>query len=96
MPENWEYNVKREKYRAEYHHLMKERGVDFIISPTHCGVAPALGESQYWNYTAIWNILDQPCVILPTGLSQDLAIDKADPNYKPRNEFDDREWKKFA
>lgn len=75
---------------------MKERGVDFILSPTFNGVAAGLGESQYWNYTAIWNILDQPCTIFPTGLFHDPAIDKADPEFKPRNEAEEREWKKYT
>jgi amidase len=96
VTDNWAYNVKREKYRADYHRLMKERGVDFIISPTYLGVASELGTSQYWNYTAIWNILDQPCVILPTGLFQDPAVDKAETTYKPKNETDEREWKKYV
>lgn len=75
---------------------MKERGVDFILSPAFSGVAAALGQSHYWNYTAIWNLLDQPCVTLPTGLFQDPAIDKADTNYKPRNSVDAREWEKYV
>ena len=39
VTENWEWNVKREKYRADYHALMKARGVDFILSPPYVGVA---------------------------------------------------------
>lgn len=70
--------------------------MDFILSPTYCGVAAVCGESQYWNYTAIWNILDQPCVVLPTGLFQDPAIDAVDASYEPRNDIDAREWKKYA
>ncbi|KAJ9197293.1 fatty-acid amide hydrolase [Paecilomyces variotii] len=94
--ENWDWNVKREKYRADYHALMKERGVDFILSPTYVGVAGALGEPEYWGYTSIWNILDQPCVVFPTGLMQDPTVDKVDEAYKPRSETDEREWKKYS
>lgn len=94
--EYWEYNVKREKYRADYHALMKARGVDFIISPTFVGVAPELGTSQYWNYTAIWNILDQPTAVFPTGLFQDPKIDKAELSYVPRNPDDEREFAKYV
>ncbi|EXJ81134.1 hypothetical protein A1O3_07422 [Capronia epimyces CBS 606.96] len=96
VTENWEYNVKREKYRAAYHALMKARGVDYILSPTFVGVAPELGTSQYWNYTAIWNILDQPCVVFPTGLVQDPTIDKVEEAYVPRNKQDEREFKKYV
>jgi amidase len=96
VTENWAYNVKREKYRAAYHALMKARGVDFILSPTYVGVASELKTSQYWNYTGIWNILDQPCAVFPTGLVQDPAVDKAEVDYKPRNEQDEREYKKYV
>ncbi|KAG9236176.1 amidase signature domain-containing protein [Amylocarpus encephaloides] len=92
--ENWDLNVQRENYRAEYHALMKSRGVDFILSPTYLGVAAELGTPQYWNYTAIWNILDQPCVIFPTGLYQDPKVDvKVD--YQPRGDVDAREWARY-
>lgn len=74
---------------------MKSRGVDFILSPPFNGVAAVLGESHYWNYTAIWNILDQPSAVFPTGLFQDPAVDVV-PVYEPRNEVDEREWRKYS
>jgi amidase len=73
---------------------MKERGVDFILCPTYVGTAPELGTAQYWGYTAIWNILDQPSVIFPTGLHADPAIDVTEADYKPRSETDKREYQK--
>lgn len=88
--------MKREKYRADYHALMKARGVDFILSPTYVGVAPELGTSHYWNYTAIWNILDQPTAVFPTGLFQHPEIDKAESSYVPRNAEDEREFAKYV
>lgn len=30
---------------------MKERGVDFILSPAYVGVAAELQTAQYWLYT---------------------------------------------
>jgi len=94
--ENWEYNAKREKYRADYHALMKSRDVDFILSPTYVGVAPEPGTSHYWNYTAIWNILDQPTAVFPTGLFQDPKIDKVESSYVPRSAEDEREFAKYV
>jgi Asp-tRNA(Asn)/Glu-tRNA(Gln) amidotransferase A subunit family amidase len=94
IPENWEYNVKHEKYRADYHALMKARGVDFILCPTYLGVAAFLGTSQYWRYTGIWNVLDQQAAIFPTGLFQDPAVDR-DDGYAPRNDDEKREWEKY-
>jgi Asp-tRNA(Asn)/Glu-tRNA(Gln) amidotransferase A subunit family amidase len=96
VAENWELNVKREMYRTDYHKLMKQRGVDFILSPTYLGVAAELGTAQYWNYTALWNILDQTCAVFPTGLFQDPKVDKVEEGYKPRNEVDERKFKKYT
>ncbi|BCR87097.1 uncharacterized protein ACHE_31084A [Aspergillus chevalieri] len=95
VSENWALNYARDHYRDEYHALMKSRGVDFILAPTYLGVAAVLGEPQYWNYTAIWNILDQPAVVFPSGLVVDEELDKAEEGYQPRNAADEREWKKY-
>lgn len=73
---------------------MRERGVDFILCPTYVGVAAELGTAQYWNYTGIWNILDQPAVIFPTGLKADPEIDAAEADYRPRSTVEEREFKK--
>ena len=72
---------------------MKKRGVDVILCPAYTGVGVLQGEARYWNYTAIWNILDQPAVVFPTGLSADKEVDKFDTEYKPLNSTDEREWK---
>lgn len=96
--ETWKLQLERDIYRDEYNALLKSRGVDFIISPNYPGVAAVMGESHYWNYTAIWNLLDLPAVTLPSGLKVDPKLDalKEDhKNYAPRNEADEREWKKY-
>ncbi|KAJ5143015.1 uncharacterized protein N7515_001802 [Penicillium bovifimosum] len=96
--ETWALQAKRDKYQEEYHALMKSRGVDFILSPTYPGVAAVMGESQYWNYTAIWNIVDLPSAVFPSGLTVDPVADaltEADRGYVPRGEVDEREWRKY-
>ncbi|KAL4892356.1 fatty-acid amide hydrolase [Aspergillus ambiguus] len=93
--EGWALNAQRDMYRDEYQAAMKRAGVDFILCPAYVGVAAVLGESHYWNYTAIWNILDQPAVTFPTGLVVDAAVDVLDASYVPRNEVDAREWAKY-
>lgn len=58
-----------------------------------------LGESQYWNYTAIWNLLDLPSVVFPSGLTVDNELDALtewDRKYVPRSEVDEREWVKYS
>lgn len=97
-PEAWELQYERDVYRDEYNAVMKARGVDFIISPSYPGVAAVYGESHYWNYTAIWNVLDLPSVVFPSGLTVDPKLDaltEQDKKYKPRNETEEREWEKY-
>lgn len=91
--DNWALNVQREAYRREHHALMKERGVDFILGPTYPGAGVLQGGPKYWNYTAIWNILDLPSSVLPSGLVCDKAVDVKDADYKPLNATDEEEWK---
>lgn len=96
IPENWSLNAARDTYRDEYHALLKNRGVDFLLTPTYPGVAAVLGESHYWNYSAIWNILDMPAVVFPSGVVVDPVLDKMDEGYTGRNEVDEKEWRKWA
>ncbi|GAQ07706.1 putative amidase C550.07 [Aspergillus lentulus] len=95
IPENWALNCQRDAYRDAYHALMKSRAVDFILCPVYVGAAAVMGEAQYWNYTAIWNILDYPGVVFPSGLIVDPALDLVDGGYRPRSEVDAREWAKY-
>lgn len=62
---------------------MEVHGVDFILSLTYVGDASELSTSQYWNYTAIWNILDQPTTGFLTGLIQEPNIDKVESSGVP-------------
>lgn len=70
--------------------------MDFILGPSYCGVAAVLGESQYWNYTAIWNILDLPSVTFPSGVIVDPSVDTEEAGFTARNEVEAREWKKWS
>jgi Asp-tRNA(Asn)/Glu-tRNA(Gln) amidotransferase A subunit family amidase len=57
-----------------------------------------MGESQYWNYTAIWNLADLPSAVFPSGLTVDPKLDvlsEQDKKYTPRDEIDEREWLKY-
>lgn len=77
---------------------MKSRAVDFIISPTYPGVAAVMGESHYWNYTAIWNLVDLPSAVFPSGLIVDAELDVLgeEKGYVPRSEIEEREWRKYT
>ncbi|KAF5548557.1 general amidase [Fusarium phyllophilum] len=60
IQENWAFNVRRDACREQYHKIMKDRGVDFILCPAYVGPAARLGDGHYIPYTAIWNLLDTP------------------------------------
>lgn len=81
--ENWGLNLRRESLRREHHAAMAAQGVDVILCPVYHGVGAALGETKYWQYTSIWNILDQPAVSFPTGhyanTSETCSASKDDP-----------------
>lgn len=93
VTDNWDLNVARETYRREHHALMRARGVDFILCPTYPGAGVLQGGARYWNYSAIWNILDLPAAVLPSGLACDRALDPREEGYVPRGEADEEVWK---
>ncbi|KAF7591333.1 hypothetical protein BBP40_001657 [Aspergillus hancockii] len=101
IPQSWALNVARDEYRDEYHALMKERAVDFILCPAYVGVAAALGEAQYWNYTAVWNVLDFPAVVFPVStrvrgaVGSEGGYDGMRDGWMARNEVEEREWRKW-
>ncbi|KAH6683380.1 fatty-acid amide hydrolase [Halenospora varia] len=94
--ENWELNAERDRFRDKYQDLMKERGVDFILCPTYVGAAAEHGTAHYWLYTSIWNLLDQPGVVFPSGLKVDPILDPVDEDFHPLNEIDKVEQDKYA
>ncbi|KAF5643646.1 general amidase [Fusarium sp. NRRL 25303] len=95
IQENWAFNVKRDTLREQYHKIMKDRGVDFILCPAYVGPAAKLGDGHYIPYTAIWNLLDQPAVAFPTGLKVELT-DTPYSDFKPRSAEEEREYNKYS
>ncbi|KAK2596552.1 hypothetical protein N8I77_013437 [Diaporthe amygdali] len=93
--DNWALNREREDYRREHHALMKERGVDFILGPAYVGAGVLQGGAKYWHYTSVWNILDLPSVVLPSGLRCDKNVDIRDETYQPRSDVDGEEWRSY-
>lgn len=84
---------EREKYQREHDALMKERGVDFILGPAYVGVGAVQGGAKYAHYTSIWNSLDLPAVVLPSGVTCDMNVDIRDETYKARSDADEEEWR---
>ncbi|KAJ7226830.1 amidase signature domain-containing protein [Mycena pura] len=76
--ELWELNAERDGLRAEYLEYYNAQNVDVVLCPAGAGPASALGTCKYWGYTNVWNFLDYPAVVFPTGLNSDPALDVKD------------------
>ncbi|KAJ7678343.1 amidase signature domain-containing protein [Mycena rosella] len=76
--ELWELNLRREALRAAYLAHFNAQRVDAVLCPAGAGPAPALGTCKYWGYTNVWNLVDYPAAVFPTGLHCDPAVDIAD------------------
>ncbi len=41
-----------------------------------CNVAPRPATIKYWGYTSVFNLVDYPGVVLPSGLKADSKLDE--------------------
>jgi amidase len=70
-----------------------QQEVDFIISPVGPSAAPRHETARYWGYTAVFNLLDWPAYVFPTGETVSKELHPKDESYEPRdNEFDGYNW----
>ncbi|POS79260.1 amidase [Diaporthe helianthi] len=83
---------ERESYQREHDALMAERGVDFILGPAYVGAGALHDDAKYPLYTSIWNILDLPSVVVPSGLRSDKVVDVKDETYVPKSNIDKETW----
>ncbi|VEU20121.1 DEKNAAC101054 [Brettanomyces naardenensis] len=82
----------RDTYRDKYQDTMSEKGIDFILTPVYVSVAAKPETVHYWGYTNLWNLLDLPNVVFPTGLKCDPALDAPDKTYKARSDVENYEY----
>lgn len=92
--QNWKLNYRRDKLRAMYHASLCAAGIDVLLCPSYVGVAPEVGTPTYWLYTALWNVLDLPALVFPTGLKVDQELDVVDKDYKTRSDLEAFEYGK--
>lgn len=85
----------RDEYRCIYMDLMNEMGIDYILSPTYVAPASKPETITYWGYTCLWNILDFPNVVFPTGLRVQ-SEDQIDKSFVPRNELEKYEYTLYS
>ncbi|KAG9312106.1 amidase signature domain-containing protein [Chiua virens] len=71
----WELHHKRDLFRQAYLRHWNEQHIDVLLCPAYPAVAPRHDTARYWGYTAMWNLLDYPGAVFPTGLIVDPAQD---------------------
>ena len=64
-----EQRVHRDVFRCAFAEHWNEQDVDFVLCPVFVGPASAHDTALYWNYTALWNYVDYPGMVVPTGES---------------------------
>ncbi|OJA10028.1 hypothetical protein AZE42_08525 [Rhizopogon vesiculosus] len=84
----WKLHEKRDIYRREYSDHWWSQNVDVVLCPPFQGTASRHDTAKYWGYTAIWNLLDYPGAVFPTGLFADPSIDIYQEPLRPMSAAD--------
>lgn len=101
ITENRALNGRRDRLRKIYNDYFVKNNVNILISPTYVGVAPVtildgVAGPFYWGYTSLFNLLDLPTLVAPTGLKQDPEVDVKDSSYEPRSSIELLEEAKYV
>jgi amidase len=92
MGEYFELNRKRQEIAKVYSKFWQDNNLDAIIMPPAPHTAVPENTWATATYTALWNLLDYPSVVLPVGTVND--TDKADGSEKELyNAFDEKLYK---
>ncbi|CAM1501287.1 Fc.00g104490.m01.CDS01 [Cosmosporella sp. VM-42] len=70
--------LDRDDFRCRFAEHWETQDVDFVICPVFVGPASAHETAFYWNYTAFWNYVDYPGVVVPTPVK---ALKKGAEDY---------------
>lgn len=86
MGEYFELNRKRQEIALVYSKFWVENNLDALIMPPapHTAVPENTWASP--SYTAIWNLLDYPSIVLPTGAVNERDIVDGSENFYSEND----------
>lgn len=76
VTEYWAAIRKREAFRKEFLKRWNELELDCLLCPVQGTVAPRPGTIKYWGYTSVFNLVDYPGVVFPSGFKADAVADK--------------------
>lgn len=86
-------NAKRDAAKLDImNKYFKGMKLDLILTPTNVAPAEIPGESFYWGYTSLWNLVDYPNVTFPTGLKHDVELDSKVSEPLKSNEYEKKVW----
>lgn len=63
-----QYVARRNEIRQEYYDYFNSLSLDAMLCPVGPAPAQPVGTTKYWPYTSMWNLLDWPAAVFPTGL----------------------------
>lgn len=76
VTELWATVRVREAFRKEFLQQWNELGLDCLLCPVQGNVAPRPGTIKYWGYTSVFNLVDYPGVVFPSGVKADQEVDR--------------------
>ena len=79
----FELSAARHEIQDQYHKLWAAHDIDAILTPPAPHTAVPLDEWLSISYTCIWNLMDYPACIIPTGRvrSSDLKDDLSEAKH---------------
>ncbi|RSH85351.1 hypothetical protein EHS25_004747 [Saitozyma podzolica] len=85
---------RRNALRQRYSALFQSLHLDVILCPASPAPALPFHTSKYWSYTSLFNFLDWPGVVFPTGVQ--VTLDDQDADYEPRNEDEQHVYSTYS
>lgn len=76
----FDMRCERDSFRCAFARHWAEQDVDVVVCPVFVGPASAHDTALYWDYTAFWNYVDCPGVVVPTPVR---ALPKGEEKYGP-------------
>jgi amidase len=80
LQQMYDMRCDRDNFRNEFASHWTEQDVDVVLCPVFVGPASAHDTALYWDYTAFWNYVDCPGVVVPTPVK---ALTKGQEQYAP-------------
>ena len=70
-----EMRVARDEFRCAFVENWNSQDVDVVLAPCYVGPASKHDTAYYWNYTALWNFVDYPGIVIPTPIAVEEKAD---------------------